>query len=298
LRIFEALKNRNVLFGLAVLVGLIVGPGMAKLGWINIPVLVAVMTVAALEVRLGHFRGARAWARAAFAGVLLNLVATGLLVLAAGYLLFPAGDVRDGVVLAALSPPGLGIVPFTVVMGGNVAYSTSAFVAGYVSAVFLAPLLAGLLIGEGTVTASDFFGVLWKLVAIPLALGFLIRAFGLRDRVKPFYGTVVNWGFALMFAVLFGVNRGIFLHDPGKIAKLFLTFGLSVFLPALLIRHFLRRGTVPREDGISILLTGTVKNSLFAAALGLSLIGPAAALPGTILTFVILAYLLVVERLT
>ena len=154
-----------------------------------------------------------------------------------------------------------------------------------------------MLIGEGTVDVGDVVGVMWKVVLIPLALAFLIRKTGLQKKISNYYGPVVNAGFALMFAILFGVNRGVFLYEPDRILKLLGIFILSVFGLAFLIRAVLIRGGFSRAEGISILLSGTVKNSLFASAIGLELIGPAAALPGTILTFVIIGYLMLVERL-
>lgn len=291
------LNKRNALFIFAIVIGLIVGPGMAKISWLNIPALIVVMTVAALELQAEHFRRLKTIVKATFSGIFLNLFTAGAIVLGLGYLLFGPGPMRDGIILAAACPPGLGIVPFTIVMGGSLAYSVNAFSTGYLFSVVLTPLLAGLLIGENAVTPGDVVGVMWKVVLIPLALAFLIKKTGLKKRIRNCYGPVVNAGFALMFAILFGVNRSVFLYEPERILKLFLIFTLSVLGLALVIRTVLIRRGVSRAEGISILLSGTVKNSLFASAIGLELIGPSAALPGTILTFVIIAFLMLVERL-
>lgn len=293
----DILRKRNTLFIAAIITGLIVGPGMRKVSWINIPILIAVMTVAALELQISHFRSFKTIIEAIFSGIILNLFTTGAIVIALGYLFFPAGMIRDGIVLAAACPPGLGIVPFTIVMGGSVAYSVRAFGTGYLFSVFLTPILAGLLIGRDTVSVADVTGVMWKLIVIPVILAFLISKAGLKNRVKSYYGPAVNVGFALMFAVLFGVNRHVFLYDKVQIVQLVLIFATSVFGMAVFIRAMLKRRGVSRPEGISILLSATVKNSLFASAIGLDLIGPRAALPGTVLTFVIIAYLMIVERI-
>ncbi len=295
--IVEILKKRNALFAAAVIVGLLVGPGMDKLAGLNIPVLMVVMTVAALELQFRHFRSLSAIVRAALSGVLLNMFAAGAIVLGLGCLFFPAGALRDGIILAAACPPGLGIVPFTIVMGGSVAYSVNAFAGGYLFAVLLTPLLTGILIGQDTVTVFDVTGTMGRLILIPLVVALIIRKVGLRERLKGYYGPAVNTGFAVILAILCGVNRGVFLQDPVQIGKLFLIFLLSVGGLGLLIRVVLIRFCVSRARAVSVLLSGTVKNSLFASALGLSLIGPEAALPGTILTFVIFGYLMLVEKL-
>ena len=289
--------KRNALFLGAIVVGLIVGPAMRMVEWLNIPVLVLIMTVAALELRAEYFRNAGTILKAAFSGIILNLLVSGGIVLGLGYLLFPAGRIRDGIILAAACPPGLAIVPFTIVMGGSLAYSVNAFSTGYIFSVFLMPLLTGLLIEKGVVSAGNVIGVMWKLILIPLVLSFIIKKTGMRLKAKNYYGPAVNLGFAVMFAILFGMNRHIFLHDPLEIAKLVLIFAVSIFALALAIKTLLKLKGISRPKSVSILLSGTVKNSLFAAAIGLTLLGPEAAVPGTVLTFVIIAYLMILGKL-
>lgn len=297
INITTILSKRNSLFLGAIAVGLIVGPGMRTVEWLNLPVLILIMTVAALELRAEYFRSAAMILKATFSGIILNLLVAGGIVLGLGYLLFPPGLMRDGIILAAACPPGLAIVPFTIVMGGSVAYSINAFSTGYIFSVFLMPFLTGLLIEKEVVSAGHVIGVMWKLILIPLVLSFVIKKSGLRLKAKNYYGPAVNLGFAVMFAILFGVNRHIFLHDPLDIAKLVFIFSVSIFALALVLKTLLKLKGVSRSKSVSILLSGTVKNSLFAAAIGLTLLGPEAAVPGTVLTFVIIAYLMVLGKL-
>jgi len=295
--IANILRKRNALFIGSIVTGLIVGPAMGKISWLNLPVLIIIMTVAALELQISHFRSVKIIIRGAFSGIVLNLFVTGAIVLGLGYLLFPPGPVRDGIVLAAACPPGLAIVPFTIVMGGSVAYAVNAFSSGYLVSIFLIPLMAGILIEKDVVSIWDVIEVMGKLILIPLILSFFIRKAGFKKRIKNYYGPVVNLGFAVMFAILFGTNRHVFLHDSGQIIKLFLIFAVSVFALAAFIKVVLKQLGATRPEAISVLLSGTVKNSLFAAAIGLSLIGPAAAIPGTVLTFVLIIYLMVVKKI-
>ena len=297
MNIATILGKRNALFLGAIVVGLIVGPEMRTVEWLNLPMLVLIMTVAALELRAEYFRSAGTILKAAFSGIILNLLVSGGIVIGLGYLLFPAGRIRDGIVLAAACPPGLAIVPFTIVMGGSVAYSVNAFSTGYIFSAFLMPFLTGLLIENGVVSAGDVLGVMWKLILIPLVLSFIIKKSGLWSKSKNYYGPAVNLGFAVMFAILFGVNRHIFLLNPLNIAKLVLIFAVSIFALALAIKTFLKLKGVSRSMSVSMLLSGTVKNSLFAAAIGLALLGPEAAVPGTVLTFVIIGYLMILGKL-
>ncbi|MGM0568977.1 MAG: hypothetical protein ACQESB_07175 [Elusimicrobiota bacterium] len=47
----------------------------------------------------------------------------------------------------------------------------------------------------------------------------------------------------------------------------------------------------------SIILTSTIKNSIFGATAGLALLGPEGALPGTVFTLVTLIYLILVDKI-
>ncbi|MGM0442216.1 MAG: hypothetical protein ACQEQC_07340, partial [Elusimicrobiota bacterium] len=287
---------RNFMFITGIIIGLLIGPKAELLSFLNLPVLIIIMTSAMIQINLKDLANIKRSLKPALNGIFLNHIAAGIIIISLGYLFFQEDGLWAGIVLTAASPPGVGIMPFSVILGGNIFYSASGVFAGFISSVFIAPLLVKYLIGPGIVEPSAVFSTLVKLILIPLVISRIIRLTGTQEKIKKYTGPIVNTGFSILFVILFGVNRHMFFKNIPDLLKLVLIFSASVFGLAIIIRLFLKNSKVSDSTYTSIILLATIKNSLFGASIGLALIGTKAAMPGTVLTFVIILYLLFVEK--
>lgn len=289
--------NRNFIFLASLAAGFLAGDGMAAFSFLNIPVLVLIMTFSVAETDFSAFRDWRRIRGPLAAGVLLNYFFIFALLLALGRLFSLEGDLWAGLVLTAATPPGLAIVPFTAVVGGSVFFSSVAVFAAFFAALAFTPWLTSVFAGDGLISFPAIFRLFLLMLVVPLAAGGVLRKAGLGRFAARWHGRVVNLGFGVIFAVITGVNRGVFFSHPGDVAKLTALFAVSVFGCAYFLKRLLSRMNADREIAQSVILVATVKNSVFGAAAGLTLIGPLGAAPGVVLSLVILIYLVFAEKI-
>ena len=291
MRIFFA--TRNILLLGAIALGLALGDRVAWLDPLAIPILMAIMTVSMSGVAWDRFRDPRLLARPVAVGIFLNHLVLGGATLALGWAFVRDPELRAGFVLVAAAPPGIAIIPFTRILAGDLALSTAGVVGGFASTLVIAPLAAAVFLGSGLITPGHLLPAILKLLVVPfIAAQMIIRA-GRAHRVSRWHGTAVNWGFAVIVLAAVGVNRGVFLGDPGIPLRCGAAAILSVFGLGWLLNAVFARAGVDREKRASLVLMGTVKNSAFSTAVGLALLGKTASVPGVIVTVAIILFLVV-----
>ncbi len=293
----KLLFNRNFIFSASVLIGLAAGDVMGKFSFLNMPILMLIMTISLTETDFSAFRDLKKAARPFAAGILLNYLMIFFAVLAVGKLFSLGEAVWAGLVLAAATPPGLAIVPFAAILGGNLFYASTATLSAFLATLFLMPWLTAIFTGSKAVSFASIFNLLILLVIIPLGLGIIFRRIGLADIAKKIHGPAVNLGFGIIFTIIFGINRGFLVTDPDYIIKLLVIFTIVIFGIAYGMKYILRNKNISRENKISIIIVSTVKNSVFGATAGLALLGPEGALPGTVMSFVTLVYLIFIDKI-
>ncbi len=297
INLLKILLNRNFIFSASVIIGLAAGDVMGKLSFLNMPILMIIMTISLTETDFSAFRDIKKSASPVAAGIVFNYILTFFAVIAVGKL-FPLGEsVWAGLVLAAATPPGLAIVPFTALLGGNLFYASTATLSAFLATLFLMPWLTASFTGSKAVSFLSILNLMILLVIIPLILGVIFRRIGFADIAKKIHGPAVNLGFGIIFIVIFGVNRIFLVTEPGYIIKLLIIFTIVVFGIAYGMKYALKNKNISREDKISIIIVSTIKNSVFGATAGLSLLGPEGALPGTVMSFVILVYLIFIDKI-
>ena len=279
----KLLTNRTFILVSALVGGLVLGSPAARLTPLMMPALIAVLAVSLSQLAVREFWPATRMLRPLLAVVLLNYVLLGSVMLALARWLAPSDELWVGYVLAAAGPPGVAIVPFTHVLRGDLQLSARGMFGGYLASLLLTPALVYLLAGNVTIPPALLFRTILPLVVMPFVLAQLIRPTPLAPLVDRWRGTIINWGFFLVIITAVGVNRDVFLRQPGVLLAVSAPAVVSTFGLAFLVERLGLRLRLPVETTRSAILLATVKNAPFAAAVGLTLYGEASSVPGAVL---------------
>ncbi len=270
---------------------------MEIFSFLNMPILILIMTLSFTETDFSAFKNLKKSRDPFLAGILINYCLIFFMFLFLGRLFKIEGELWAGLVLTAATPPGLAIMPFASVVGGNMFFATAATLSAFIATLLFTPGLTAFFIGSNAISYLSLLRMLFYLIIIPLILGLILQKIYLKDFAKKIHGGAVNIGFGVIFAVIFGINRNFLFGQPVYIVKLLLISFIVVFGLAFMARFILRFLDYSVKVKKSIVLVATIKNSIFGATAGLSLLGPQGAIPGTVVTFVTLVYLMFVDKI-
>ena len=291
------LLNRNFLFISAIIIGLLFGDRLVVFSSLNLPILILIMTFSMIELNILELLVIRKVYKQAVSGILLNHFLFSIIILAAGFLITDDESMRAGFVLCAASPPGIGIIPFTYILSGNVKFSAIAVFWSFIASLLITPFLIDFFIQENLISTEKIAIMLTELILIPLAAGQLLRRLKAERVSRKLHSPVVNIGFAIIFAIMIGINRNSLLSGGYFFLKALIVSFISVFGLAVIIKLYLKTTKIPVPVKKSVILLGTIKNSIFAATAGFSLLNRTAAIPGLVLSIVIIFYLMMVEKI-
>jgi len=290
--VLHVLKNRNFLLLSGALLGVFVGDAARVTRPLIVPALALAMTASLVSVEAIDLRGWRQVLGTVLAGIgLTYLLQGGLKLLLARALGFREA-LWTGFVLEAAVPCGAAVVPLSYSLGGDTALSLVGSLGVYSGALVLMPLMVASFAGTGVVSPLSLVPVLVQLIVIPAVVARLVALTRLKAWVERWRGTVVNYGFALLFYTIVGLNRDALLAQPtvamrGALIAVLCSFGLGLGLDSLL-----KRRGVDRQRRISYVLLATIKNTALAAATALALFGERAALPAAIVSAVNVIYMM------
>ncbi|MGB6607096.1 MAG: bile acid:sodium symporter, partial [Atribacterota bacterium] len=234
----------------------------------------------------------RSLARPLAIGILFNyLFLASLLLIFTQWFNF-SESIRIGMILVASAPPGVAVLPFTSLLAGNSILSLFATFGTYLSSMFIMPGLIWLLTGSATFPMSKLVITLLELIVLPIILSRFLLFKNFYQRIIPWKGTIVNWGFFIVFLTVIGLNQKTFLEQPDVLIKIFFIALVSTFLGFILLNILLKKIGINQKERISMILLGTFKNSGFAAAIALTLFDETASLPGAIISAVYALYMI------
>jgi BASS family bile acid:Na+ symporter len=289
------LRDRNFILSLAVLLGFLLSQGVQWTEKLVLPALAFVMMLSTTSVTGSLFRSPRTLLTPLLAGVALNYVMLGGLILLLSYLLIPEGPLRTGFIVLAAVPPAVGVIPFTGFLDGDVEFSLIASLSCYLVAFIATPLILFTLLGLSAGFQVKLFTTMFQLIIIPVFLSRILVYTGVASRIAPVKGTLLNWSFFLVVYTSVGLNREVLLSQPSSLIPAAVITVITTFLLGYLIE---RAGRILRLDPkkvISVVLLGTSKNAGFAAGLALTLFGRQTAIPSTIQTIFMLSYVIFLD---
>ena len=294
-RLKSLLRDRNFILSLAIILGLLIGQGAQWTVNLVLPVLAFVMMLSTTSVTGSLFRSPRRLLAPILAGVTLNYVMLGGIILLLSSLLIPEGPLRTGFVVLAAVPPAVGVIPFTGFLDGDVEFSLIASLSCYLGAFIATPLILFTLLGLSAGFQVRLFTTMFQLIVIPLFLSRILVYTGVASRIAPVKGTLLNWSFFLVVYTSVGLNREALLSQPSSLIPAAVITATTTFLLGFLIERAGRILQLDAKKVISMVLLGTSKNAGFAAGLALALFGRQTAIPSTIQTIFMLSYVIFLD---
>jgi bile acid:Na+ symporter, BASS family len=288
----KLLANRNFIFILAITLGLFL-PGPAS--WtttLMIPALAFVMTLATIAVPNDYFRKLRSILLPSLSGILMTYFVLGGAILAASALLISDQNIWIGFVLIAAVPPAVAVIPFTVILEGNVSYTLSGTVSSYLMALLIMPLMFWIFIGNSFADPYKLAQIMLQLIILPLVLSRLILYFQLQDRIAPVRGMLTDWGFFIVLYSMIGVNRDLIFAKPLMTMPVILVVLLATFVLGFAIEKIGVLFRIDKKNVTSLVLLGTFKNQGIAGGLAMVLFEKEAALPAAVYSIFMILYFL------
>lgn len=289
---FKFLGHRNFILPLAFVLGFTC-PQLAQ--WtksLTIPALALVMTVSIVQIPTRQMLKWQGLVKPLAIGILFNYLLLGSLLLISSRWFIRSEAIRVGIILLASAPPGIAVIPFTSLLGGNLILSLLALFGTYLSAFLIMPGLIFLLTGAEGFPISRLFFALVQLIIFPVFFSRLLFFKDFYKSILAWKGTIVNWGFFVVIFTAIGLNQKSFLSQPDILIKISLIALISAFLGFPLLNLLLKKIGVNQEDRTSMILLGTIKNSGFAAALALTLFDETTSIPAAIFSAIYALYLI------
>jgi len=286
------LSNRNFIFFLAVTFGLALPQPSVWTMHLMMPALALVMTLATINVPNDYFLKPRSILLPSLRGIVMTYVILGGVILAASALLIADRNLWIGFVLIAAVPPAVAVIPFTVILEGNVTDTLSGTVASYLAALLIMPLMLWLFLGTGFADPYKLIRIMLLLIVLPLILSRIILYFNWQDRIAPVRHMMTDWGFFIVLYSIIGVNRDLIFSNPLKILPIAGVVVAATFVLGFVIE---KAGVFFKQDQknmVSLVLLGTLKNQGIAGGLAIALFEKEAALPSAVYSVVMILYIM------
>jgi len=289
----KLLNNRNTLLLLSLFFGLVSGWGADFFKPYTLLVLAIVMVFSTTSFEFKLLRKVKLLLKTSLLSLFLNYILFGVILLFFAYLLIPEKEIFWGFVIIAATPPGVAIIPFTIIHKGNLNYSLLSVLGVYLMSIVISPLIIKFFISGAEIKVIDLMLVMVQVIIVPLILSRLLLFKKIKPVVDKIRGKVVNWGFAIILYTAVGLNRNAIFSDIKTSILISLVLIITMFLGGILY-EFITRKFIKRDIRISQNLIFTIKSSGFAAGTSLALFGGKSAMPAAFLSVFVIIYLIVI----
>lgn len=257
-------------FAFAILFGLLLPSIAARLEPLIVPVLIMMMTLslAKISTRHAHKHHER---RTVVGLVLANYVLASSAYLVLTFLFVPI-DYRPALLLLALAPPAIGIIPIARMLKGDIEVGFLAEMIGYIAALFIIPIGTFLLFGTAA-SPMKVFEIVALIIIAPFVLSRILRRLPFAEQLSSDQVTkpAISIAYAITFSAVIGLNRASML-DP---LLLIVILVLAVVKLTLTLISWLSTQHVPRSISVLYMLFASMKNGGIAIAFAVLLFGPA-----------------------
>jgi bile acid:Na+ symporter, BASS family len=286
------LRNRNGIFFLAMIAGLLLPMAAPVTEHLILPALALAMALSTMEIGSEVFIKPRTLLFPALLGIIMSYVILGNIIIGLSALLIRDEALWIGFVLLAAAPPAVAVIPFSGFLRGNGPLSLIGTVGAYLGALVIMPLITLTLFSTAAFDPLKLIMITLELIVLPLALSRLLIRKGWKERIEPYRGTVVNWSFFTVLYTMVGLNRNVLLSQTWSLLPVVLISLLSMFLLGFLIDWVCGLCHIPKETRTSLVLLGTLKNQGLSSGLALTLFSQEAAIPSTVSTMIMIGYII------
>jgi BASS family bile acid:Na+ symporter len=288
----QLLTNRNFIFFLSIIFGLLFSRPAEWLKPMIMPALALVMTLSTVGISNDIFRSPRDLVLPTLIGTVMSYLILGSAIIGMSALLIRDETLWVGYVLIAAVPPAVAVIPFANFLKGDISYSLMGTVGAYLSAMIIMPLMALGLLKSMPFDLWKLIEIMLELIILPLAASRIILWKGWQKRIEPVRGVIVDWSFFLVLYIITGLNSDILISQPLSIIPVIIIAFASTFLLGSLIEKAGILFRIRKDKITSLVLLGTLKNYGLSGGLALTLFSREASLPSAVCSiFLILFYL-------
>lgn len=287
----KLLCDRNVIMLLGLIIGLAWGGAASWTEPLTLPGLALVMTLSTMGISGSLFRPVGNVVNTALAGIAMSYAVFAGVILALNLLFVKDPALRTGFVLLAAVPPAVAVIPFTLFLRGNAAFSLIGTIGAYLGGLVIMPLITICFIGADFLNPFKVILVLAELIVVPLIASRILMWAGLDRRLEPVRGSIINWTFFVFNYTVVGLNRDVFLHKPLSLIPLVLIAFASTFLLGWVIEKAGNLMRIDPEIRTSLVLLGTLKNYGIAGGVALALFNKEATMPSTVSAILMILYI-------
>ncbi len=287
------LKSRNFIFLLAIFFGLLLPQLAGFTKPLVLPALALVLALSTMSISNNIILvSPQKLLLPAVVGIAMSYLILGNFIILLSTAFIREDNLWKGFVLMAAVPPAIAIIPFSMILNGNVKYSLFGTVGAYLGGLFFLPLIVIALIGSAVIKPSDLLMIVLQLVVLPLILSRLLILKGWNLKLEPLKGLITNWSFFLVLYSSVGVNRDILLNFSMALLTVALIAFASTFLLGFIIELTGRLLHVARDILTSVTLLGTMKNYGVASGIALTFLPSESALPATLGTIFMILFVM------
>jgi BASS family bile acid:Na+ symporter len=286
------LRNRNVIFLLALAAGLLAPHAVPVTRHLVLAALGLAMALSMMDITGDIFLRPRSLFFPALLGIVMSYVILGNLIIGISALLIRDEALWTGFVLLAAAPPAVAVIPFSGFLRGNGALSLIGTVGAYLGALAIIPLIFLRLLGSATLDPYKLLMIILELIVLPFAVSRLLIRRGWNKRLEPSRGAFTNWSFFVVLYTMIGLNHHIILDGSTTLVTVALPSIMTMFILGFLIDWVCSLFRIPPDARTSLVLLGTLKNQALAGGLALTLFTGAASLPAAVSSMVMIVYVI------
>jgi BASS family bile acid:Na+ symporter len=276
------LKNSNLVFLIAFLLGLTFGDYASLLKECILPALVLIMSLSTTQITLFEIIHVKKYIRDILFVFLTNYFFLSGMILLLNHLLIKDRDLYAGFVVMAAIPSAVAVLPFTYLLKGEMMVSLIGSASLYLLALIVAPLISFQFLEVGRIEPLKLISVLVQMILIPFIVSRVLLKWKVFHQIKENTNILVNLAFFLIIYVVIGMNRSTFLSHFDILILVSSIAFLRTFVSGHLVDLFSRLAGTGRERRMSYVLFGSFKNLGLAAAISIVLFNERAAIPAAV----------------
>ena len=184
LSLYRLLKNSNLIFLVAFLLGLLFGGYASHLKGYILPALVLIMSLSTTQITFSELIHVKNYFRDIFFVFMINYIFLSGLILLANHLLIKDHDLYVGFVVMAAIPSAVAVLPFTYLLKGEMMVSLIGSASLYLLALVMAPLISFHLLEVGKIDPLKLISVLIQLILIPFFVSRFLLKWKTFHRIK------------------------------------------------------------------------------------------------------------------
>jgi len=288
----KILRNRNIIFLLALAAGLLVPYAAPVIRHLVLPALALAMALSMMDITSDLFLRPRSLFFQGLLGIIMSYIILGNIIIGISALVIRDEMLWTGFVLLAAAPPAVAVIPFSGFLRGNGPLSLFGTVGAYLGALVIIPLISFRLLGSATFDPYKLLVIALELIALPLAVSRLLIRGGWNKRIESSRGAITNWSFFVVLYTMIGLNHNIILNLTTTLLTVAFISIITMFILGFLIDWICSLIHIPTETRTSLVLLGTLKNQGLAGGLALTLFSQEASLPAAVSTMVMIVYVI------